>query len=220
MVSTRFEDNVLLNKVNIALAKTQRQIASWLPPKKTEDTQANSEKEIEEEQEVFIPAPEVLGLGGVIPKDGEVKRHALSSNDKLRKQLLGNGYTEKHADRNRRIQAKDSHRSPLPAGSKQRPAQAKPRVEDDSEDDRGRSSLGKSKMGAVKRPDQPSARSDENKAVDAEVLTDDGPTNSPRPLKRASDYIDEVLADRSRKKHKKNKKKKQIEVTQKTTSHF
>jgi hypothetical protein len=60
MVSTRFEDDVLLNKVNIALAKSQRQIASWLPPKKTEDTQAKSEKEIEkEEQEMFIPAPEV-----------------------------------------------------------------------------------------------------------------------------------------------------------------
>lgn len=60
MVSTRFEDDVLLNKVNVALAKSQRQIASWLPPKKAEDAQAKSEKEIEkEEQEMFIPAPEV-----------------------------------------------------------------------------------------------------------------------------------------------------------------
>ena len=152
-----------------------------------------------------------LGLGGVIPKDGEMKREELSSNDKLRKQLLGNDYARKHADRNRRIEAKGSHRSPLPAGSKPRPAQSKPRGEDNSEDDGGRSSLGKSKMGAVKRPHQPSARLDESDAVE-------GSTDSPRP-KRASNYLDEVLADRSRKKHKKIEKKKQINVTQNTTSH-
>lgn len=60
MVSTRFEDDVLLNKISIALAKSQRPIASWLPPKKAEDAQAKSEQEIaKEEQEMFIPAPEV-----------------------------------------------------------------------------------------------------------------------------------------------------------------
>jgi hypothetical protein len=154
-----------------------------------------------------------LGLGGVIPKDGEVKRDTLSSNDKLRKQLLGSDYAKKHADRKRRAEAKDSHRSPLTAGSKPRPAQPKPRVEDDSEDDGGRSSLGKSKMGAFKRPHHPNARSNENDALDAEDPKVDGPTGSPRPPKRASNYLDEVLADRSRKKHKKSKKKKQIEVT-------
>lgn len=53
--------DVILNRANVALARSQRLIASWLPPRSDEDTaNAKSEAEIEEEElEIFTPVPEV-----------------------------------------------------------------------------------------------------------------------------------------------------------------
>ena len=60
------EADIVLNKNNVALAKTQRLIASWLPPRSAEALpSAKSEEEIDrEEQDMFIPGPEVyVGIG-------------------------------------------------------------------------------------------------------------------------------------------------------------
>ena len=61
MAPNTSEGDVLLNRINIALAKSQRQIASWLPPRKEEELASlTTEEDIEkEEQEMFIPTPEV-----------------------------------------------------------------------------------------------------------------------------------------------------------------
>lgn len=60
MSLSKTETDVILNKANVALARSQRLVASWLPPK-TQEEQANTKSEEElqrEEDEVFTAVPE------------------------------------------------------------------------------------------------------------------------------------------------------------------
>ena len=56
------EADIIFNRANVALAKSQRLIASWLPPPTEEELRnAKTEEEIEkEEAELFTPVPERL----------------------------------------------------------------------------------------------------------------------------------------------------------------
>jgi hypothetical protein len=58
------EADIIFNRANVALAKTQRLIASWLPPPTPEElANAKSEEElIKEEQDIFAPVPETSVL--------------------------------------------------------------------------------------------------------------------------------------------------------------
>lgn len=60
MAPTPSEADIIFNKANVALAKSQRLLASWLPPRKPEELQnTKTEEELDrEEQEVFVPMPE------------------------------------------------------------------------------------------------------------------------------------------------------------------
>lgn len=52
------EADIIFNRASVALARSQRLIASWLPP--SELANAKSEEEVEkEEQEIFKPEPEL-----------------------------------------------------------------------------------------------------------------------------------------------------------------
>jgi len=55
------EADIIFNRANVAHAKSQRLIASWLPPKTPEElANAKSEEELEqEERELFAPIPEL-----------------------------------------------------------------------------------------------------------------------------------------------------------------
>ena len=55
------EADIIFNRASVALAKSQRLIASWLPPKTPEElANTKSEKELEnEEKEIFTPVPEL-----------------------------------------------------------------------------------------------------------------------------------------------------------------
>lgn len=59
--STSSEADVVCNRASVALAKSQRLIASWLPPPTASElASAKFQAEIEkEEQELFTPAPEL-----------------------------------------------------------------------------------------------------------------------------------------------------------------
>lgn len=54
------EADIIFNKANVALAKSRRLIASWLPPRTAEEmANAKSEEELEKEElEIFTPVPE------------------------------------------------------------------------------------------------------------------------------------------------------------------
>jgi hypothetical protein len=55
------EADVIFNRASVALAKSQRLIASWLPPKSAEErAKEKSEEELDrEEKEIFTPVPEL-----------------------------------------------------------------------------------------------------------------------------------------------------------------
>ena len=141
-----------------------------------------------------------LGVGATVPKDGDVKREELSSNDKLRRQLLGRDYKKLQLAKREKGQSEGIG----VAGSKPRPAGPKREVEQESEDENGRSSLGKSKRKRQveqTKEDADVSNGEISKATEATVGT------SPQP-KRAMNYLDQVLAERARRKHKKSKKRK------------
>ncbi|KAK0508578.1 hypothetical protein JMJ35_008854 [Cladonia borealis] len=202
MAISKAESDIFANKTNILLAKSQRQIASWLPPRTAKDEPSvQPEEELEDGEGDFLVAPEVLGLGGTIPKDGEAKMEATSI-DKLRKQLLGKDHAKRHADGKGREAQNRSKSGPLHVGSKPHTMR---REDDDSEDDEGRSSLGKSKHRVHKMEEGVDTGVISLMQSDNAML--DQPVSPPRPSKRASNYLDEVLADRSRKKQKSKRKK-------------
>lgn len=55
------EAEIIFNKANVALARSQRLIASWLPPRTAEEVaNAKSEEDLErEDREMFAPVPEL-----------------------------------------------------------------------------------------------------------------------------------------------------------------
>lgn len=60
-MTTQTESDIILNRANVALARSQRLVASWLPAKPPEDLNesAKSEEDLQkEEDEIFTPVPE------------------------------------------------------------------------------------------------------------------------------------------------------------------
>lgn len=55
------EADIIFNRANVALARSQRLIQSWLPPKSAEEiANAKSEEELlKEDEELFKPTPEL-----------------------------------------------------------------------------------------------------------------------------------------------------------------
>lgn len=127
-----------------------------------------------------------------------MKREELSSNEKLRRQLLGREYKKIRAGKREGGDLEGT----VPMGSKPRPADSKREASQDSEDEGGRSSLGKSKRKRqMERIDTKVSDEEANKATKAKM-------GLYPPSKRAVNYLDQVLAEKSRKKHKKNKNQK------------
>lgn len=60
MSTSKEEADVVFNKANVALARSQRLIASWLPPVTEEElSNTKSEEELQkEEDEIFTAVPE------------------------------------------------------------------------------------------------------------------------------------------------------------------
>ena len=60
MTLSKAESDIFANKTSILLAKSQRHIASWLPPRTTRDEPSvQPEEEIEDGEGDFSVAPEV-----------------------------------------------------------------------------------------------------------------------------------------------------------------
>lgn len=147
-----------------------------------------------------------LGLGAPLPadiQDGDARRQELTSNDKLRRQLLGKNHLKLQ---NKRLDGSKSAPGSVQLGSKPRPADVKREWDSDDEDEAGRSSLGKSKRKKVAATREAADGGDDEgvKALDGEETKR---LDNSRPPKKASNYLDEVLAEKSRKKQKKKNKK-------------
>lgn len=203
MSVSQSEADVIFNRANVALARSQRLVASWLPPKTAEElANAKSEEELQrEEDEIFTPVPEKLGLGAPLPQDandGSWNRTELSSNDKLRRQLLGRNYQKATLkSSNQSIKRLEPGKAAPTAAS----ISNKPEVASDEEEEEGRSTL----LGKKKR--KITATQDETSAI-SETVSGGEPTSSrtgtgSKGKKKAGSFLDEILAERSKKKKKK-----------------
>lgn len=151
-----------------------------------------------------------LGLGAPLPKDipdGDRRRQELSSNDRLRKHLLGKDFP--------RLQAGALEKRGMSSGGHQSLAKARPAplkrilAEDEDEDEEGgRSSLGKSKRQGVRVESVDGVNEDDGDTRASSSLKS-SPRGTKAGRKPAYNYLDEVLAERSQKrKRKRNKKRK------------
>jgi len=136
-------------------------------------------------------------VGATVPEDGDVKREGLSSNETLRRQLLGRDYKKVRV-------GKGPLGGVAVVGSKPRPLGSTREIGQESGDEEGRSSLGKSKR--KRRVEE----TEEGAGVSDEEVTrvSKASMGTSRPQKRAVNYLDQVLAEKSRRQRKKSKKRK------------
>ncbi|KAE8374296.1 hypothetical protein BDV26DRAFT_270207 [Aspergillus bertholletiae] len=229
MSLSKTETDVILNKANVALARSQRLVASWLPPK-TEEEQANTKSEEElqrEEDEVFTAVPETLGVGAPLPSkaaDGNWNRAELGSNDKLRRQLLGKNYKKIMSEKNAAAGRQPSNMGGS-SGASSTPNQSQTiasRADDDDEDEGRTALIGKTGL-TKKRKAEPFSktlnstetnnesrgdRGDDGGDDENEMSVEQGGPSSQKPSqlkgrKKATSFLDEILAERSRKRKKK-----------------
>ncbi|MCJ1429100.1 hypothetical protein MMC29_007013 [Sticta canariensis] len=200
------EADIIFNRALVALAESQRLVASWLPPPTVSElANAKSEEDLErEEQELFTPEPELLGLGASISKEVEIKRQKEKTDDILRRQLLGRDYKKLQANR-----SSDGTKSGF--GVRQVRVKSLPtplkRPVDESDDEGGRSSLGRSKRSKLDKELQNGkmeAAGTKGEAIDSNTTT---ALTASQVREKSGNYLDEVLANKSLKKSKKKKRK-------------
>lgn len=223
---TLAQADIILNRTNVALARSQRLIASWLPPKDAAEPQTSAQQN-DDEDEDFRGDSEIGGIGSAAQRDdsglpdGAFKRRKLGANDKLLESLLG----KKAANAHRKAQQQGGRGSAGLAQSASKPlSKEQPRrqpVEEDSdEDEGGRAAAFKSRKGKAKQPAAPTQDADgDDDAVPgagAEELAGQALHTEPKPVasqpspmagkKRPASYLDELLAQKASKKSKKKKK--------------
>ncbi|KAK1141407.1 hypothetical protein N8T08_009079 [Aspergillus melleus] len=218
MSISKSETDIILNKANVSLARSQRLVASWLPaPTSEELANVKSEEELQrEEDEIFTAVPETLGIGAPLPTkaaDGSWNRAELDSNDKLRRQLLGKNYKKVVAA----SAGASATGNPGKPGLRANPGPNPKEVDDeDGEDgDEGRTTtVGTSKRQSRKRKATIEASQSSNETAmnpgegQGESASRQEGASSRQPprsksSKKATSFLDELLADRSKRRKKK-----------------
>ncbi|KAH8690959.1 hypothetical protein BGW36DRAFT_389679 [Talaromyces proteolyticus] len=208
------EADIIFNRANVALARSQRLVASWLPPKPVDDdgSAAKSSAETQRlEDEMFTAVPERLGLGAAPPNADKPWLQAdLSANDKLRQQLLGRNYKKVQEQKQKQAQAHGSAAKDRGAGRNNDDDNLAGEEEEDEGE--GRSAVGKRKKqqqqgekgrGSVVVPTE---ERKEGEDVESPSLEEPDTKKSKKTAaskrKGAGSFLDELLSDR-----KKNRKK-------------
>ncbi|KGO64160.1 Cytochrome P450 [Penicillium expansum] len=218
MSLSKSESDVILNRANVALSRSQRLVASWLPQQTTEElANPKTDEELQrEEDEIFTAVPETLGVGAPLPQkaaDGSWNRTELDSNDKLRKQLLGKNYD--------RVMKAAAEQKAAAAASTAAAAAAsanvvKAEVQDEYDEEDGRSAMlarqkNKRKGGVGAGRGVHPAAAAAAAAAAAEAGDKGGEEGegegAPPPVrskgrKKATSYLDELLAERAKKRKK------------------
>jgi len=219
--------DIIFNRTNVALARSQRLIASWLPPKPQPEQQESTQAAADEDED-FRGDSEIGGIGSLAQKDdsglpeGAFKRRNPGANDKLLDSLLG----KKAANAHRKAQAlaksatAQSQEAPKPV-AKEKPKRP---ADSDSEDEGGRAAAFKSKRA---KPSKPQPKVQEGDAEDGAPVDTNTPeadveaktaeltlqppqdTNTAAKSngrKRPASYLDELLGQKANKKNKKKNK--------------
>ncbi|CRL23880.1 Protein of unknown function DUF3245 [Penicillium camemberti] len=216
MSLSKSESDVILNRANVALSRSQRLVASWLPQQSPEElSNPKTDEELQrEEDEIFTAVPETLGVGAPLPQkaaDGSWNRTELDSNDKLRKQLLGKNYDRVMKAAAEQKAAAAAAKTAAAAASASASV-AKAEVEEEYDEEDGRSAMlarqkNKRKGGAgAGRGVHPAAAAAAAEAGDKGGEEGEG-EGAPAPArskgrKKATSYLDELLAERAKKRKK------------------
>ncbi|KAL8792860.1 MAG: hypothetical protein Q9195_004590 [Heterodermia aff. obscurata] len=197
--------SLLFTRAPLALSRTQRLVSTWLPPPTAEELAERTEStEMQrEEDETFRPSSELSGLGARYTAEDEKQAMTLRSDEKLKALLLGKG--GKKSKRN--DGAKPAKRPSSALSGK--PPSADHSNEFSSEDELGRTSLGKAK---VRMPDA-GVRGPDTGIDGAKHDTKLALRNNPsRPDRKATaaNYLDEVLAEKAQRQQKRVRKSKQL----------
>ncbi|KAI9786217.1 MAG: hypothetical protein M1839_007627 [Geoglossum umbratile] len=199
MPASASEADIIQNRINVALAKSQRLVASWLPPPASTANTKSAQEIQEEEDAQFTPIPPRLGLGAPVPKefaDGDAKKQKeLILNDKIRRKMMG-GRSPSLLARPQSQPRKGLSSETASAGTA-RPTVGRALAEIDSEDE-SRSSQWK-----AKRPKDASANEGASGGHSSGAMAPSPGRSS--ASKRRTNYLDEFLLEKSEKKRKRNK---------------
>ena len=214
--------DIILNRTNVALARSQRLIASWLPPQ----TSAQQNDANDDDDEDFRGDSEIGGIGSAAQRDdsGLPERRKLGANDRLLESLLGKRAAGAH--RKGQQQGGRGSSGGLAQGASKplvrEPPKRKPVDEDSDEEEGGRAAAFTSrKVKPVKQTAQVRVTGADEDAVpgaEAEDLAERTVHTLPKPAacqptpsavgkKRPASYLDELLAHKASKKSKKKKSK-------------
>lgn len=219
--------DVILNRTNVALARSQRLIQSWLPAL---ETKSGGPAQDEDNDDDFVAESEIAGVGSKRPleddglPDGAFKRRKLASNDKLLESLLGKKAAQAH--RKSQKPASASVHAPSTAVPTRPPPQKR---QDDSEDEEdGRSAAFTprvhrndiSKAGPIQHRHEDHQGVVETDIIDLppfETVVKPGiaqPDQSRiKKNKAGGSYLDELLAQRASKRRKKVKKGDEVTIS-------
>ncbi|KAJ5329134.1 Protein of unknown function DUF3245 [Penicillium brevicompactum] len=196
MSLSKSESDVILNRANVALSRSQRLVASWLPEKPSDEPTKTDEELQKEEDEIFTAVPETLGVGAPLPQkaaDGSWNRSDLDSNDKLRKQLLGKNY-------DRVMKAAAEEKAAAKAASAKPVVESTEEKEEEYDEEDGRAAMLSKQRKRKGAPGvHPAVLAAEAEAEAAGAGDAKGPRKG---RKKATSYLDELLAERSKKRKK------------------
>lgn len=225
----------MFNTSNVAMARSQKILQSWLPTTSSQDDirESSSNYTIGEDEDDFKELNEISGIGSNsanasdFPDKGALHTK-LTSNDRLREQIMGKKAAQAHKKSKemtvgRSMSAAKPQAPKLAVGAET--ARAKTVVEDTDDEGEGRAASFKSKRSNARKAPVEAASQDENEAgagaQDGEedgmnfavtensvpINTDKAADENSKPTKRkAASYLDELLAEKSRKKSRKKKK--------------
>ncbi|KAJ5731076.1 uncharacterized protein N7483_005584 [Penicillium malachiteum] len=177
------------------------------PQSEEELANTKTDEELQrEEDEIFTAVPETLGIGAPLPEkaaDGSWNRTELGSNDKLRKQLLGKNY-------DRFMKAAAANKAQLKTTPATQATTSNTQDNDSEDDEEGRTAtIGQKKRNVMPKKVKAVVNSeDQEKDVQGEQ---DASTPNEVPVrqapskgrKKATSYLDELLAERAKKRKKK-----------------
>jgi len=187
------DTDAMLNRVNVALARSQRLMESWLPPAAVASSSSASTgaaPTYDPADQPLLERPEHLGVGAPLPAEGAGRLYASRDGGLagLSKQLglkapRARGTGKGVADR----KAGDAAAAPAAPGEKEsRRGELRTKQDVESEDDEGGRT---SAVGRAKKP----------RGYGAEAGHSTGEQMS-RPKKRSVTYLDEMLGARMRKR--------------------
>ncbi len=222
------DPDVILNRINVAHARSLRLLQSWLPPKSEQDPATQSTPEDDD----FTSMTEIGGYGSKAAhaddaSDGLIPRRKTTSQDMLLEQILGKkGARAKKRKDAENARDKKAEKLGVSKPLVKRPGQGR-KMDDGSEDDDegGRSSAfesrrvrsagaGKAEMAEVRAAIAGTTDVDTTTATATPGTLPQTGDNEPAgesereeraPKRKKGSYLDEVLAQKSKKKSKKNK---------------